>query len=147
LFIYAQTGTVSGNINDNSKIALPGAKITLSPGNIYTVSDEYGNFVFLNVPAGKYTMKVDYIGYGSREYELVVDAEKNTKQNIVFDKKEVSIKEVKLTGFNLQNQARALNKQKSNANITNVISADQIGKFPDSNIGDALKSTWCNDAK
>jgi uncharacterized ubiquitin-like protein YukD len=92
-------------------------------------------------------MKVDYIGYGSREYELVVDAEKNTKQNIVFDKKEVSIKEVKLTGFNLQNQARALNKQKSNANITNVISADQIGKFPDSNIGDALKSTWCNDAK
>lgn len=139
LFIYAQTGTVSGNINDNSKIALPGAKITLSPGNIYTVSDEYGNFVFLNVPAGKYTMKVDYIGYGSREYELVVDAEKNTKQNIVFDKKEVSIKEVKLTGFNLQNQARALNKQKSNANITNVISADQIGKFPDSNIGDALK--------
>jgi hypothetical protein len=35
LFIYAQTGTVSGNINDNSKIALPGAKITLSPGNIY----------------------------------------------------------------------------------------------------------------
>ena len=23
LFIYAQTGTVSGNINDNSKIALP----------------------------------------------------------------------------------------------------------------------------
>jgi predicted metal-dependent enzyme (double-stranded beta helix superfamily) len=52
LFIYAQTGTVSGNINDNSKIALPGAKITLSPGNIYTVSDEYGNFVFLNVPAG-----------------------------------------------------------------------------------------------
>jgi hypothetical protein len=37
-------------------------------------------------------MKVDYIGYGSREYELVVDARKNTKQNIVFDKKEVSIK-------------------------------------------------------
>jgi hypothetical protein len=34
LFIYAQTGTVSGNINDNSKIALPGAKITLSPGYI-----------------------------------------------------------------------------------------------------------------
>jgi hypothetical protein len=47
----------------------------------------------------------------------------------------------------LQNQARALNKQKNAANIINVISADQIGKFPDSNIGDALKSTWCNDAK
>lgn len=139
MFFYAQKGTVSGNINDNSKIALPGAKITLSPGNIYTISDEHGNFVFLNIPAGKYTMKVDYIGYGTKEYELVVDAEKNTRQNIVFDRKEIAIQEIKITGFNLQNQARALNKQKSNANITNVISADQIGKFPDANIGDALK--------
>jgi hypothetical protein len=32
-----------------------------------------------------------------------------------------------------------LNKQKNNSNITNVISADQIGRFPDANIGDALK--------
>ena len=29
--------------------------------------------------------------------------------------------------------------QKSNLGITNVVSADQVGKFPDSNIGDALK--------
>lgn len=136
---YAQTGTVSGNINDNSKIALPGAKITLSPGNIYTVSDEYGNFIFLNVPEGSYTMKVDYLGYGTRTYPVSVGSDRNTKQNIIFDRKETSIQEVKITGFNLQNQARALSKQKSNANITNVISADQMGKFPDSNIGDALK--------
>ncbi|MCB4234400.1 carboxypeptidase-like regulatory domain-containing protein [Kaistella anthropi] len=49
---------------------------------MYTVSDEYGNFVFLNVPAGKYTMKVDYIGYGSREYELVIDAEKTQNKTL-----------------------------------------------------------------
>lgn len=36
-------------------------------------------------------------------------------------------------------QSRAINTQKNNFNITNVVSADQIGKFPDSNIGDALK--------
>jgi hypothetical protein len=35
IFFYAQTGTLSGNINDDAKIALPGAKISLSPGNIY----------------------------------------------------------------------------------------------------------------
>lgn len=35
----------------------------------------------------------------SREYELVVDAEKNTKQNIVFDKKEVSNKRSKIDWF------------------------------------------------
>ena len=139
IYFYAQKGTVSGNINDDSKIALPGAAITLTPGNIYTTSDEHGNFVFLNVPAGNYTLKVDYLGYGTKEYPVEVTADKNTQQNIVFTRKETQIQEVKITGFSLQNQARALSQQKSNPNITNVISSDQIGKFPDANIGDALK--------
>ncbi|KFF15717.1 TonB-dependent receptor [Chryseobacterium sp. JM1] len=139
LFFYAQTGTVSGTLNDDSKLSLPGAKISLVPGNIYTTSDDHGNFVFLNVPPGNYTMKVDYLGYGTSEYNVSVEAEKNTKQNIIFTRKETTIAEVVVTGATLKNQARALNKQKNNANITNVISSDQIGRFPDANIGDALK--------
>ncbi|WP_343687520.1 TonB-dependent receptor [Chryseobacterium gleum] len=139
VFFYAQTGSLSGNINDDSKIALPGAKISLSPGNIYTTSDEHGNFVFLNVPPGTYTMKIDYLGYGTHEYNVTVEPEKNTRQNIIFDKKETSIAAIVVSGATLKNQARALNKQKNNANITNVISSDQIGRFPDANIGDALK--------
>lgn len=139
IYFYAQSGTVSGNINDDTKIALPGAKISLSPGNIYTTSDEHGNFVFLNVPAGSYSMKIDYLGYGIHEYSVLVESDKNTKQNIVFAKRETAIEEVVVSGATLKNQARALNKQKNNANITNVISSDQIGRFPDANIGDALK--------
>ncbi|MDH6252959.1 TonB-dependent receptor [Chryseobacterium sp. H1D6B] len=139
IYFYAQSGTVSGNINDDSNIALPGAKISLTPGNIYTTSDEYGNFVFLNVPAGNYTMKVDYLGYGTTEYSVLVESEKNTKQNIVFNRKETAIQAVVVSGASLKNQARALNRQKNSANITNVISSDQIGRFPDANIGDALK--------
>lgn len=85
--VLAQKGTISGNINDNSQIALPGAKITLSPGNIFTISDEHGNFVFLNVPPGNYTLNVDYIGYGKKEISIVVDPDKNIKQNIVFSRR------------------------------------------------------------
>jgi hypothetical protein len=36
-------------------------------------------------------------------------------------------------------QASALNQQKNAANVTNVVAADQIGRFPDANLGDALK--------
>ena len=42
-------------------------------------------------------------------------------------------------GDQARGQAKALNQQKTNVNVSNVISADQIGRFPDSNIGDALK--------
>lgn len=139
MMVFAQRGTLTGNINDDSRIALPGAKLTLNPGNIHTVSDETGNFVFLNVPAGSYTLSVDYIGYGVKTYQVTVADDQSTRQNITFERNIQEIEGVTILGFGRQSQARALNTQKNNPNITNVVSSDQIGKFPDANIGDALK--------
>ncbi|MEC5395394.1 TonB-dependent receptor [Bergeyella sp. RCAD1439] len=138
-FVFAQTGTLTGSISDDSKIAMPGAKLTLSPGNIYTTADENGHFVFLNVPSGKYTLTVDYIGYGRRQYPVTIVENRSTSQSVVFDTKVKTIETVAVVGFGRQSQARALNQQKNNPNITNVVSSDQVGKFPDSNIGDAMK--------
>ena len=45
--------------------------------------------------------------------------------------------EVVVSGFRWNHQR--LNKQKSDINVTNVVSADQIGKFPDDNVGDVIK--------
>ena len=45
--------------------------------------------------------------------------------------------EVVVTGMN--SQYKAMSQQKNSINISNVISADQVSRFPDSNIGDALK--------
>ena len=50
----------------------------------------------------------------------------------------VELQEVQVKGA-FQGQKKAINTQKNNLGITNVVSADQVGKFPDSNIGDALK--------
>ena len=47
--------------------------------------------------------------------------------------------EVIVLGDRLKGQAKAINQQRTNDNITNVIVADQIGRFPDANMGDALK--------
>ena len=139
MMAFAQTGTVTGRINDQNEIALPGAKIILNPGNIYTVSDADGNYVFLNVPAGNYTMTVDYIGFGSSTYDVSVSDSGSITQNIILDPRTIQMQTVNIIGAGRQSQARALNTQKNNPNITNVVSSDQIGKFPDANIGDALK--------
>ena len=139
MLVFSQSGNLSGKINDDHHIALPGAKLTLLPGNYYTISDTEGNYVFLNVPEGNYTLSVDYIGYGRKDYPVQISSESNTNQDVVFDNNVTNIQEVKITGVIQQNQARALNTQKNNSNITNIVSADQVGKFPDANIGDALK--------
>ena len=47
--------------------------------------------------------------------------------------------EVIVLGDRLKGQAKAINQQRTNDNITNVIVADQIGRLPDANMGDALK--------
>ena len=43
------------------------------------------------------------------------------------------------TGSLFSAKTALLNPVNSSTDITNVVSADQVGKFPDSNIGDALK--------
>lgn len=46
--------------------------------------------------------------------------------------------EIVFTGV-FSGQQSAINAQRNGVNVANIVSADQIGKFPDSNIGDALK--------
>lgn len=137
---YAQHGVLTGSVVDKvQKLSLPGANISLSPGNRYTVSDEHGRFEFLNVPAGEYTLAIDYIGYKKVSQTVTVSSGKAAAVRILLEDGAMAGKEVIVLSDRLRGQAKALNKQKSNPNITNVVSADQVGRFPDANIGDAIK--------
>jgi len=133
-------GLVTGNIVDkNQQLSLPGATLKLKPGNHYTVSNQQGKFEFLSVPAGTYTLEVTYIGYQTFSQEVTVTAGKATDLKLKMEAGGVAGKEVLVVGDRLRGQAKALNQQRNNPNITNIVSADQIGRFPDANVGDAIK--------
>lgn len=134
------TGLVTGNIVDkNQQLSLPGATLKLKPGNHYTVSNQQGKFEFLSVPAGTYTLEVTYIGYQTFSQEVTVAAGKATDLKLKMEAGGIAGKEVLVIGDRLRGQAKALNQQRNNPNITNIVSADQIGRFPDANVGDAIK--------
>jgi TonB-dependent receptor len=141
VFCMGQTaGLVTGSIVDkNQHLSLPGATLKLKPGNHYTVSNQQGKFEFLGVPAGNYTLEVTYIGYQSSTQEITVTAGKATDLQLKLEAGGIAGKEVLVVGDRLRGQAKALNQQKNNPNVTNIVSADQIGRFPDANIGDAMK--------
>lgn len=82
-------------------------------------------------------MKVSYVGYSPVELKITIPAGRTLEKDVVLNEG-VELQEV-VVGGAFQGQRRAINVQKSNLGITNVVSADQVGKFPDSNIGDALK--------
>ena len=132
-------GLVSGTVKDATGMTLPGAVLKLDRFNRYTVSDNDGYFEFLNVPAGSYRVEVEYLGYEPAVLEATVTAGGNAVVDFVMQEGAQEIGAVVVMGDQARGQAKALNQQKTNVNVSNVISADQIGRFPDSNIGDALK--------
>jgi len=135
-----QTGVISGKITDpDGNFSLPGATVKLSEGNRYAISNQTGDYEFLNIPAGSYTVEVSYIGYQPITQDALVEEGKNTVLNFSLASGSTTMDEVVVVGDALKGQARAINQQKNNNNITNVISSDQVGRFPDANIGDALK--------
>lgn len=123
-------------MDSNDHFSLPGAALRIAEGNKYTVSDANGNFEFLNLPAGTYTLSVDYLGYN--HYAQAIKTT-NEAVEIYLEPTSNALEEIQVIGDIAKGQARALNQQKNNSNISNIISSDQVGRFPDQNIGDALK--------
>ncbi|SKB47473.1 TonB-dependent receptor [Parapedobacter luteus] len=135
-----QNGVISGKVIDGAtRLSLPGATLRVNVGNRYTVSSQTGEYEFLGVPAGTYEVLVNYLGYPSQTKTVTVAAGENSRIDFQLDPSDTQLSEVIIMGDRLRSQASALNQQKNNANISNVISSDQVGRFPDANIGDALK--------
>ena len=130
-------GTVRGRIIDTSKQTLPGASIYIEKLHAGVTSDVNGYYTFANLTPGTYTVKVSYVGYSPVEMKITIPAGKTLEKDVVLNEG-LELQEV-VVGGAFQGQRRAINSQKNNLGITNVVSADQVGKFPDSNIGDALK--------
>jgi TonB-dependent receptor len=134
------SGIISGKVTESDGgLSLPGATLKLNVGNKYATTNNNGEFEFLNVPFGTYEIEVTYIGYQNQKQTVTVDSRKTAIVKFVLGTNNNELAEVVIIGDRLRGQAKAINKQKSNQNITNVISSDQVGRFPDANIGDALK--------
>ncbi|WP_158729599.1 MULTISPECIES: TonB-dependent receptor [unclassified Flavobacterium] len=134
------SGIITGKVTESeSNFSLPGATIKIIGNNKYAVTNQIGEFEFLDIKPGTYEIDVIYIGYQKQKQSVNVVASKNSTINFSIAPGTEQLDAVVVIGDRLRGQAKAINKQKSNHNITNVISSDQVGRFPDANIGDALK--------
>lgn len=130
-------GTIRGRIIDASKQTLPGASIYIENLRTGVTSDVNGYYTFSNLNPGTYTIKISYVGYSPVEMKITIPAGRTLEKDVVLNEG-LELQEI-VVGGAFQGQRRAINSQKNSLGITNVVSADQVGKFPDSNIGDALK--------
>ncbi|WP_428740896.1 TonB-dependent receptor [Tenacibaculum sp.] len=136
---YSQNKSgVKGRILDESNQPLPGATISFTSLKLGISTDFNGNYELLNIPTGNYEIQISFLGYQTLKETIIITNHIQSKNFSLIPKMD-RLDEVVIKGSIGKGQAKALNQQKNKENITNIISADQVGKFPDANIGDALK--------
>jgi TonB-dependent receptor len=137
--VSAQKGTVVVKVKDDQNLNLPGASVYLSELKTGGVTGNAGEYTFLSIAPGTYQIRISYIGYEVFQSTLTVEQNKTSTYLFALQPGVKAGKEIIVSGDRLKGQARALNEQKNAMNIGNIVSADQVGRFPDANIGDALK--------
>ena len=131
-------GVIRGRVIDQQlNDVLPGASILQKGTNLGTTSDVNGEFL-LRVPSGEVEIEVSYIGFQKFTNSITVPENGTVNVDFKLISDVTQLKDVVITGV-LQGQQKALNQQRTADNIKNVISSDQIGRFPDPNVAEALQ--------
>ncbi len=111
-------------------VRIPQLKLTTSTGRD-------GRFSFADLPAGSWTVEVEYVGAGSVQ-ETIVAGSANLQQTIRLGADLPPMENILVYGASAQN-ANAINQQRASRNIASIITADDAGALPDENIAEALQ--------
>lgn len=134
----AKPGVIRGRVSDDLlKTTLPGATVAQKGTSNGTTTDVNGEYT-LRVPSGDVEIEVTYIGYRTYSETITIPEDGIVELNFKLINDVTELRNITVTGI-LQGQQRALNQQKTADNIRNVVSADQIGRFPDPNVAEALQ--------
>ncbi|MGN8059535.1 TonB-dependent receptor domain-containing protein [Pedobacter sp. 22163] len=133
-------GRISGKIFDEKGETLPGASIKVIQTGKATQTASDGSYT-LSVEPGIYTIEVSYISFVTQRIsEVNVKADKNTPLDISLKPDAKGLQEVVVTAsYKKASVEGLLARQKNASEISNGISAEQISRTPDKNIGESLK--------
>lgn len=133
-------GKISGKVLDEKGETLPGASVRIIETGNGTQTSVDGGYL-LSVAPGTYTLEITYISYQTTRISGVVVAEdKNTPLNISLKPASSALKEVVVTAnYRKASVDGLLIRQRNASEISNGISAEQLARTPDKNIGESLK--------
>lgn len=133
-------GAVKGKIVDEFGLALVGANIAVAGTKTGAQADSNGDFS-LSLEEGINNLEVSYISYQTQRITgVVVKAGEVTPLNVVLKPDALGLDEVVITvDYNDASTQGLLMQQKRAAQMSDGISAEQIAKTPDSDVGATLK--------
>lgn len=132
--LYAQTGTIKGNVKDNkTNDYMIGATVMIQGTSKGTTTDFDGNFELLEIPAGIYNLMITSIGYSDLMIEKIrVDAGKETIINTSLEEQSQVLEAVEVKAQRkTDTEVSVVSEIKQLANIAVGVSSQQITKTQD----------------
>jgi outer membrane receptor protein involved in Fe transport len=135
-----EPGKITGRVLDEKGETFPSASIRVAGSSIGVQSSVDGTYT-LELAPGTYTLEISYISYQTQRITgVLIKAGVVTKLDIAMKPAANALKEVVVTsGFQRASAAGLYARQKTAAGITDGISATQIARTPDNNVGAVLK--------
>lgn len=133
-FISAQTtGKIAGRITDSSTgEPLLGVNIFLEGTSIGAASDISGEFFIINIPPGKYSVKISMIGFQTKVFQdLVVSVNRTLRLDVELGSENIEMEEIVVS------VSKISEKKDLTSSVKNV-SADQIEMLPVENVSDVV---------
>ncbi len=143
LSVFSQT--IKGKVTD-SKTGEPlvGASVQVEGGKtkLITTVNLDGSYTFRNLAAGKYELKIKFVGYSTtKEFSVVLKNDHdNAVQNMEMKEESMQLAEVRVTGKGGKESDAAVRGLEKNAEILeNVLSQKTIQLLPDITVANALQ--------
>lgn len=135
----ALAATVTGRVRDqDSNSYLRGATISLRGSAATAVSDSGGEFTLTQVPAGSYTLVVSHLGYSDATQQVTIAEGPSPTLEVAIKSDVVRLEKFVVEGEQ-EGQARALQQKRMAEMVSDIVSADALGKLPDGNAAEALR--------
>jgi len=136
----AQAGEITGRVTEaTGSVGLEGAIVRIAETGQTVAAERDGSFRFANVPAGEFTLTVDYLGADTQSRSVaLISASDVVETNFVLGADVAVTDNILIVGQRGQ-LTSALNRQRSADGFISVLSADAVDRMPDENVAEAAR--------
>lgn len=138
LLAQSNTGKITGKIIDSvTGEPLPGANVFIQGTSIGAATNIEGEYIIYNVPPGRYTLTISYMGYEKNEFEIVIRPGRTLEQNVELNYGVLKGEQLMITA-QAEGQLQAINLQLASDAIVNVVDGTRIQELPDQNAAESI---------
>ncbi|QIG52975.1 TonB-dependent receptor [Altererythrobacter sp. BO-6] len=130
-------GEIAGKVTDAANtVSIRAAEIRIVELGRVSTTERDGSFSFADIPAGTYTLEVSYIGAETQTQTVTVS--EAGVETVNFALGSAANGNILVIG-QIANQASALARKRAADGVSDVLTRDAIGQFPDQNVAESLR--------